>query len=781
MDLPADQTVKMPPASAPIQRPPASRIVLAAAACVALSFLLPAGQFKIVLALCGAILSCLAFLIVVLNWTAWRAEARLCGVAARLVTAYTKPALITDPQGRATFANAGAIERFGAVAGKPLSQIFGRMLANPDAILANLLASIGNEGAAADDIVTRRGHFRLQAVEIGKGCHLWTLEDADLAARSGAPGVSAGELAIVHVDDNDHVTFATPALVRLLGQAPKTLADVFVDLPVQSGALQEVRGSAGSERCLVVVLSARESQRQICVLPGVDIAQPPPTIDTDWAMIEDLPVPLLKIAHDGQLIGSTHEARQLLHIETTQGRRLADVLDGPGRPINDWLQEALAGKVGHVSQFLRGRGESEDTFVQVTLSSALGHDEDPHLIAVLNDVTELKTLEAQFVQSQKMQAIGQLAGGVAHDFNNLLTAISGHCDLLLLHHDEDDQNYNDLIQIHQNANRAASLVGQLLAFSRKQNLRMETTDLRDTLSDLTHLLNRLVGEKVRLTLDHDPGLAKIKADKRQLEQVLMNLVVNARDAMDGAGEIKVVTENRKLEKEFVHGRATVPPGDYVVVKVIDEGHGIPPEKLPKIFEPFWTTKTTGEGTGLGLSTAYGIVKQTGGFIFAESEVGKGTTFSLMFPQHQHTTVAPIPMAPMAPDIIHARTDGVVLLVEDEAPVRAFASRALRLRGYTVLKADCAESALELLEDPDLKVDLFVSDVIMPGLDGPTWVRQALKDRPGTGVLFVSGYPEDAFDDGEAQIPDAVFLPKPFSLKALTHTVESQLQKRLVDA
>ena len=221
--------------------------------------------------------------------------------------------------------------------------------------------------------------------------------------------------------------------------------------------------------------------------------------------------------------------------------------------------------------------------------------------------------------------------------------------------------------------------------------------------------------------------------------------------------------------------AVVPAGDYVVVRVIDKGEGIAPEKLPKIFEPFYTTKRVGEGTGLGLSTAYGIVKQTGGYIFAESEVGEGTTFSLFFPRYDGDSAASpkVNVPPIAPS--SAQVEGVVLLVEDEAPVRAFASRALRLKGLTVLEADCAEAALEMLRDVDLKIDVFVTDVIMPGLDGPTWVREALKQRPTTKVVFMSGYPEDAFDDGEAQIPDAAFLPKPFSLTALTTTVQLQIE------
>lgn len=330
------------------------------------------------------------------------------------------------------------------------------------------------------------------------------------------------------------------------------------------------------------------------------------------------------------------------------------------------------------------------------------------------------------------------------------------------------------MQIHQNANRAASLVGQLLAFSRKQNLQPEVVDLRDTLSDLTHLFNRLVCEKVTLTLNHDPNLSTIKADKRQLEQILMNLVVNARDAMPDGGSIQVVTENLVLVNEIERDRAFVPAGEYVVVKVIDEGEGIPPEVISKIFVPFYTTKQLGEGTGLGLSTAYGIVKQTGGYIFADSEVGRGTQFSLLFPHHDVPIIEVVHQELPVVAALTFTSDGVVLLVEDEAPVRAFASRALRLRGYTVLEADCAEAALQLLSDPELNVDIFVTDVIMPGMDGPTWVREALCDRPDTKVVFVSGYAEDAFADDKSKIANSVFLSKPFSLNDLTNTVHGQL-------
>ena len=401
------------------------------------------------------------------------------------------------------------------------------------------------------------------------------------------------------------------------------------------------------------------------------------------------------------------------------------------------------------------------------------NDPEASLIAILPDATELKTLEAQFVQSQKMQAIGQLAGGVAHDFNNLLTAISGHCDLLLLRHDTASQDYADLVQINQNANRAAALVSQLLAFSRKQTLRPEPIDMRNTLADLMHLLNRLVGEKVELVLEHDTDLKPVRADKRQLEQVFMNLVVNARDAMPDGGRIHIRIEGYSLDQALDRDRATIPEGEYISVTVTDEGCGIATDKLTKIFEPFYSTKRTGEGTGLGLSTVYGIVKQTGGYIFVQSAEGQGTEFNLILPifDGKRTEIAPGIKEPK----IQPRTygEGVILLVEDEAPVRTFASRALQLRGYKVIEAASAEEALDQLSDPNLQIDVFVTDIVMPGRDGPSWVKETFEQRPNTRVVFVSGYAEDVLETQQAAIQNSVFLPKPFSLDDLTETVQQQ--------
>ncbi|WP_443082482.1 ATP-binding protein [Tabrizicola sp.] len=492
------------------------------------------------------------------------------------------------------------------------------------------------------------------------------------------------------------------------------------------------------------------------------------------ADLEEVPVAIMTFGPDGVMRVANHAARELMWRGDIRAAMFHDLFEGLGRPVSEWLADVVAGRHPGGSEVLRVRGE-EERFLQITLRRHVEGGR-PGALAILNDATRLKTMEAQFAQSQKMQAIGQLAGGISHDFNNLLTAISGHCDLLLLRHGREDSDFADLEQIRQNANRAASLVGQLLAFSRKQTLNPEVLDLEDVLGDLTHLLNRLMVEKVDLTLAHlgrvvGRPLGRIRADKRQVEQVLINLVVNARDAMPAGGDIRIETEPVTLAEDLQRDRATVPAGDYTVIRVVDHGVGIPEHQLRQIFEPFFTTKRVGEGTGLGLSMAYGIVKQSGGFIFVDSAVGEGTTFSLYFPVYEGPDEAPVAEVKR---VTAKQGEGVVLLVEDEASVRAFASRALSLRGYTVLEAANAEEALAKLEDRSLHVDLFVTDVVMPGMDGPAWVRRAHLQRPGVKVIFMSGYAEDGLAEDQARVPNSVFLPKPFSLNDLTNTVQGLL-------
>ncbi len=746
-------------------RPRAGVIALAAIGFAVAGWMAGDPLMQAVLVLVAGTLLATAVWVLLLHRSETRSLAGDRAQFARLLEHDTIPCFVTRADGGILYRNPAASATLPGMQAETLAGALQGDLANPGAILFRLQSRASAAGAAQEDLVTRRGHMRLSVHRSGEGAFLWRYESS---ADRPPPGADPVPLPMLTVGRKDTVLFMNAAARQLVGERVRTLERLCPALPLRSGQVNPILTRDGVIACLVVELEGMASRREVFLLP--DMAAPECQAD-GWPLFDDLPVPLLKLGRDGTVQMSNLPARDLLGVGNCAGKALGELMEGLGRSISDWLDDAAAGRGTVHSEFMRIRRDDKEVFAQVTLNRVIEEGETV-LIAVLSDATKLKSLEAQFVQSQKMQAIGQLAGGVAHDFNNLLTAISGHCDLLLLRHDQGDPDYADLMQIGQNANRAAALVNQLLAYSRKQTLRPQIMDLRDMLADLTHLLNRLVGEKVSLTLSHDPLLATIRADKRQLEQVLMNLVVNARDAMPEGGDIRIVTENLTLETPLRRDRAVVAPGRYVSVKVIDAGTGIAADKLQKIFEPFYTTKRTGEGTGLGLSTAYGIIKQTGGFIFVDSAPGEGATFQLLLPVHD-IPQQPAP-EPEVSDAGQGRADGVVLLVEDEAPVRAFASRALQLRGFTVLEAESAEAALDLLDDPDLKVDVFVSDVVMPGIDGPSWVQQALQDRPGVHVVFVSGYAEETFADTQTAIPNSVFLPKPFSLTELTETVQRQM-------
>jgi two-component system cell cycle sensor histidine kinase/response regulator CckA len=389
------------------------------------------------------------------------------------------------------------------------------------------------------------------------------------------------------------------------------------------------------------------------------------------------------------------------------------------------------------------------------------------------DVTEQKNLEIQFVQSQKMQAVGHLAGGVAHDFNNLLTAMIGFCDLLLLRFQPGDPSFADIMQIQQNANRAANLVRQLLAFSRQQTLQPRVLNITDVLVDLSHLLRRLIGENIELKVVHGRDLGHIKVDQGQLEQVIINLAVNARDAMPSGGTLAIRTMNVRSAQSQRRGHEVMPAGDYVLIEVADTGVGIPSGNLARIFDPFFSTKELGSGTGLGLSTVYGIVKQTGGFVFVDSYPGRGAVFEIYLPRFQATDASmsahlDATEAPAGKDLTGC---GTVLLVEDEDPVRKFGARTLRNKGYKVIEAESGEAALEAIRDASEKIDLLITDVVMPRLDGPGLVREVREIRSDIKVIFISGYAEDAFRQRLDSDSDIDFLPKPFSLKQLATKVK----------
>ncbi|MGV6839108.1 MAG: ATP-binding protein [Planktomarina sp.] len=487
--------------------------------------------------------------------------------------------------------------------------------------------------------------------------------------------------------------------------------------------------------------------------------------------LDDFPITLIKIDKDGTILALNKMAQTVFASLLPMEGKIWDYFQNHMGDWKDWIDGAKEGEVSAQAHIAKANMEDVEKVYRVRLVQNDPKHTD-QIFCTFNDVSEIKTLEEQFTQSQKMQSIGQLAGGVAHDFNNLLTAISGHCDLLLLDMNTHSPGYSDLMQIHQNTNRAAALVAQLLSFSRKQSLDVQSLDLEDALTDLTHLLNRLVGEKVELVLDPIPKLKRVLGNKRQIEQVLMNLVVNARDAMPDGGRITILTHMAKVKSVLDAAGGQIVPGEYVVISVKDEGVGMDALQVDQIFEPFYTTKKQGEGTGLGLSTVFGIVKQCGGAIRVHSEVGVGTVFEVYLKTtkvvDEPLSKAPIEIIPVTSD----KKEHVVLLVEDEAPVRAFASRALQMSGHKVVEADSAEAALTILEDKKLHVDVFVTDVIMPGMDGPTWVAEARQNRPDVKVVFVSGYAEDSFKGHEDEFEKAAFLPKPFSLAELTTTVQS---------
>jgi two-component system cell cycle sensor histidine kinase/response regulator CckA len=442
--------------------------------------------------------------------------------------------------------------------------------------------------------------------------------------------------------------------------------------------------------------------------------------------------------------------------------------------------------IAPVQAELAGSGErSADFFV-----SAVEEGDGEAAIVYALETTTQRSLENRINQQQKMESVGQLAGGIAHDFNNVLSAIMMATDFLLNAHKPTDPSFQDIMQIKQNANRAAALVRQLLAFSRKQTLRPQVLDLGESLSDIGMLIKRLIGEKVSLEVVPGRDLWPVLADLSQFEQVIVNLAVNARDAMPNGGRLTIRTSNVLAEESARLAYEGMPAADYVRVEVSDSGTGIPEEIIDKIFEPFFSTKEVGKGTGLGLSTVYGIVKQTGGFVYAESKPGQ-TTFRIFLPRHVPGVEQPLRQIPSAeaPAIAQAISaageaaaaatadltgQGTILLVEDEDGLRALNARGLTSRGYTVLQAANGVEAIEVLEKVGGEVDLVVSDVVMPEMDGPALLKELRWRNPDIKFIFVSGYAEDAFAKSlpEGKPPD--FLAKPFTLKQLVAAVKQTM-------
>ncbi len=457
------------------------------------------------------------------------------------------------------------------------------------------------------------------------------------------------------------------------------------------------------------------------------------------------------------------------------------------------IRQAAEGKgdIAPVDATLAGAAERFGRFY-VTAVEEAERDQEAAIVYAL-ETTAQRELENKVTQQQKMDLVGQLAGGIAHDFNNVLSAIMMATDFLLNAHRPTDPSFQDIMQIKQNANRAASLVRHLLAFSRKQTLRPQVLDLGEVLSDLNMLLKRLIGEKVSLEVVHGRDLWPVKADISQFEQVIVNLAVNARDAMPGGGRLTVRTSNLNANECDRYQAKGMPAADYVLIEVTDSGTGIPAAIVGKIFEPFFSTKEVGKGTGLGLSTVYGIIKQTGGFVYVELDGRQGHDVPHLpaaargrcqrsgagTPQRARSDFAPgADAAAPEPGKAAAKIDltgaGTILLVEDEEGLRQLNARGLASRGYTVLEAGNGVEAIEVLESSDGQIDLVVSDVVMPEMDGPTLLRELRSRNPELKIIFVSGYAEDAFQKHLPADGQFAFLPKPFTLKQLVNAVKETM-------
>jgi nitrogen-specific signal transduction histidine kinase/ActR/RegA family two-component response regulator len=395
-------------------------------------------------------------------------------------------------------------------------------------------------------------------------------------------------------------------------------------------------------------------------------------------------------------------------------------------------------------------------------------------LVLVNDVTERKQLEEQLRQSQKMEAVGQLAGGVAHDFNNLLTAITGYSELTLRWLPEDSAMRHNVLEIKKAGERAASLTRQLLAFSRRQVLQPVVLDINSLVTDVSKMLRRLVGEDIEFITLLRPEAGRINADPGQIEQVLMNLVVNARDAMPRGGKLIIETANVELDEAYADRHVAVNPGSYVMLAVSDTGTGMDEETRARIFEPFFTTKEEGKGTGLGLSTVYGIVKQSGGNVWVYSEVGRGTTFKIYLPRVAEDTQEQVPAVEREELLRGTET---ILLTEDEGLVRRLVREALETYGYTVLETTSGGEAISACEGYDGPIHLLVTDVIMPGMDGRELANELTRLRPEMRVLFMSGYTDDAIVHHGVLDADMPFLQKPFSPDDLARKVREVLDNK----
>lgn len=721
---------------------------------------------------------------------------------------------ITDRANRMVCANSRFLEAFGAGAAPPALP-FGRAAREAVTLLAR---SAWRDGTAAIEGVADEdgGLWHVSARRAGRGeDHLiWRLRpdaggrggEPDLVDLSGPFGKMLSRAGIeTAITTQDGVIRAVSAgfAERAAGDARATLVGQdfvsFLRTDERDRIFYAREGRSGTPQTLVDVPLVDPEARAAPAGPDeatslMLLIDSGVGIGAGWdgagqagvaqleALLAQLPLGLAMTDRDGRFLFG-NEA--FLRSVGREGRGL------PAFPTDLVVREDKAALSDAVRRHGRGPAISSNVAVRLVaspeepvslgLAGVRGLGEAAVLLS-LADSSQENQLRRQVAQATKMQAVGQLAGGVAHDFNNVLTAIIGTCDLMLLRHIPGDSDYDDIQQIRANSNRAAALTRQLLAFSRQQTLRPEIIQLPDVVSEVSPLIKRLLGGKITFYVQHDRNLGPVRADPQQLEQVIMNLAVNARDAIqargNGSGRISLYTRALKAKEVMQLGSEVLPAADYTVLIMQDTGGGIPPHVLPKLFEPFFTTKEQGKGTGLGLSTAYGIVKQSGGFIFADNVLDKagrptGARFTVYLPVHHGP--APRKRAAPPPASSDWAAGGRVLLVEDEEMVRAVAERALARAGYEVTACPGGEEGLAAIAAAKAPFDIIVTDVMMPGMDGPAMVRAIRARHPAIPVLFMSGFAEDVLRR-DIDIPEVHFIAKPFSVAAIAEKVGAVLRE-----
>ena len=481
---------------------------------------------------------------------------------------------------------------------------------------------------------------------------------------------------------------------------------------------------------------------------------------------------IISINHDGIILTSNNAAEKMFGYENKEI---------VGKPVGALITEKYAdlrtnliGEHGLIGKTLEAEGlKKEGTEFPIELSlTAWRNGEEKFYGAIIRDVSERQNLEARLRQSQKMEAIGQLAGGIAHDFNNLLTIINGRSQLMMSCFKPGEKARNDLELIYKTGERAASLTRQLLGFSRKQVLQPVVLDLNIVAGEMDTMLRRLIHEDIQLATILDPALKRVKADPGQIEQIIMNLAVNARDAMPDGGLLTIETANVELSEEYSHAHADVKAGHYVMLAVSDTGQGIDAAIKARVFEPFFTTKPKGKGTGLGLAMVFGIVKQSNGYIEVYSEVGKGTTFKIYLPQTQEKSIS----AATETQLAAAVGKEVILVVEDEEGVRELVRDLLEANGYTVLTARSGKEALCVCSTHSGKISLIVTDVVMPEMGGPELALHMKAAYPGTKILFTSGYTDHAIVRNGVLDAGVAFIQKPFTPGNLARKIREVLDK-----